>query len=389
MASSSAAARSDSQHNHHSKAHDANHSGSVGGGGASDEPGQSKADFLSAFTEDPHLLNFARHFCDAGGGSGGSGGSPGATTGSSGGGVVGLPSGRRLMLGTGALGQAPALARYFGGALLECLAGEKAEALAPHLSLCHSVVTARHTVDAAAAWDLRLVLDYGRGSALQISLASEAVASTANIVGDSSGGGVGVVGTTGVGRRGRAGDMDERKDGGAGGVSARGRAGRKHGGGDRKGKCIRGEDHEAEEPPLPFALLHSDLLASLEVQLDAFFSSIDFDHMQQGMGGTKARVARGEAQREHARGGGLERSSRLWRYLSGGTMDFGDDVNREAPRLFGAFLSYFGIPGPSALELALGGRAVPADGLGLADAPALMRCLPGLSPSALLKMMAH
>lgn len=369
--------RPDSQHHHHHSkghgggtAHDAAHSGYIGGGGSGDH-GQSKADFLSTFTEDPHLLNFARHFCDAGGdGDEGRGG---------GGSVVGLPSGRRLMLGTEALGHSPALARYFGGALLECLAGEKTEALAPHLSLCHSVVTARHTADAAAAWDLRLVLDYGRGSALQTALASEASASTASVVLVPPGGEGRVEGSAGGAGR------------GADSVGATAGVGREAG--SRNGGGAAGEDaqrkREETEPPLPFALLHSDLLASLEVQLDAFFSSIDFDDARGGLTDEEVTGKREKAQSGGTRSGGRRPNNhQLWQYLSGGAVDFGDDIHREKPRLFGAFLAYFGVPSPPVLEQALGGKVVLADGLRLEDAPALMRCLPGLSASALLRMMA-
>ncbi|CAM9631372.1 unnamed protein product, partial [Ectocarpus sp. 12 AP-2014] len=155
-------------HHHHHAQRGPHHHGHGAAAAAGEDPVQSKADFLSTFTEDPHLLNFARHFCDSGAGAGsGIGGAGGSS---------GISSGRRLMLGVESLGDASALARYFGGALLECLAGEKAEALGPHLSLCHSAVTAAHTVDASAAWDLRLVLDYGRGSALQSALMAAAAA---------------------------------------------------------------------------------------------------------------------------------------------------------------------------------------------------------------------
>lgn len=284
---------------------------------------QSKSDFLSTFTEDPHLLNFARHFCDSGisSSSGGDGGS-------------GISAGRRLMLGADALGDAPALARYFGGALLECLAGEKVEALGPHLSLCHSTVTAGHTMDASAAWDLRLVLDYGRGSALQAALMRAAA------------------------MRKRAGGGPRRRKTGRGGGEA---------------------EVEVEAPP-PFTLLHPDLLASLEVRLDVFFSSLGF-YGSGGGGGAAPRDSR------------EKQSSRLWRYLyAGGGGGGGGRNGREAgaacreDRLFGAYLAYFGIPAPAALERALGGREVPPEGLGLTDAPALLRGLPGLTPSALLKI---
>lgn len=323
-------------HGHH------DHSTAGGGLGGGEDPVQSKADFLSTFTEDPHLLNFARHFCDSGIG-GGSGGGEGGS---------GISAGRRLMLGVEALGDAPALARYFGGALLECLAGEKVEALGPHLSLCHSTVTAGHTMDACTAWNLRLVLDYGRGSALQAALMRAAARKR-----------------TGCG------------GGGGGGGGPRRRTA---GGGERAAEA----EAEAEtEAPLPFTLLHPDLLASLEVRLDVFFSSLGF-YGGGGGGGGKGGV--GRARRDSRE----KQSSRLWRYLyGGGGGSDGEDGNGRGAgaacredRLFGAYLAYFGIPAPAALERALGGREVPPEGLGLTDAPALLRGLPGLTPSALLKI---
>ncbi|CAM9600432.1 unnamed protein product, partial [Discosporangium mesarthrocarpum] len=74
-----------------------------------------------------------------------------------------------------------ALSRFFSGALLDCLAAEKAEVMDVHLRLCHAVVTARWTLNAPGAWSLRLALDYGRGSALQTKLAEgmRAAAATA------------------------------------------------------------------------------------------------------------------------------------------------------------------------------------------------------------------
>ncbi|CAN0229608.1 unnamed protein product, partial [Scytosiphon promiscuus] len=65
-------------HRHHG--HHGHHDHSTAGAGlGGEDPVQSKADFLSTFTEDPHLLNFARHFCDSGigGRSGGGGGGGG------------------------------------------------------------------------------------------------------------------------------------------------------------------------------------------------------------------------------------------------------------------------------------------------------------------------
>lgn len=323
---------------------------------AGEDPVQSKADFLSTFTEDPHLLNFARHFCDSGAAGGGNGAAaPG------GGGGSGISSGRRLMLGVEALGDASALARYFGGALLECLAGEKAEALGPHLSLCHSTVTAAHTVDASAAWDLRLVLDYGRGSALQSALMAAAA------VGEER-----VGGATGEGGR----------------VSRRRRV-QRAGDDDVEGGRVSQAEAEVEEPPLPFTLVNPDLLASLEVRLDVFFSSLGF--YGDGGGGTATAGGAGEEGSKHL--------SRLWRYLygrergrDGGQGEGAIGGGREAgaacreERLFGAYLAYFGIPAPAELLRALGGREIPPEGLSLADAPALLRGLPGLTPSALLKI---
>lgn len=315
-----------------------NSSGSIGGGGGggSVDPVQSKADFLSAFTEDPLLLNFARHFCDAASG--------GAARGDGGDGTLGLPSGRRLMIGADAIGDAPVLARYFSGALLECLAGEKEEALGPHLSLCHAAVTARHTTDASAAWDLRLVLAYGRGSVLQAALALEA----SKISGHPAVGGRAV-------------------SGGQGGIRGDGRA------------VVDGD--AGTKPPQPFALLHPELLASLEVQLTALFSSLRLDARR-----GDAEASGGGAGDAAGDAGNARRGSPLWQYLSGaGTGDSVAGLGQDH-RLLGAFLVYFGIPAPSALEEALGGRRAPAGGLSLADIPALVRRLPGISPSALLRM---
>lgn len=375
----------------------------TGAGGGGEDPVQSKADFLSTFTEDPHLLNFARHFCDAGGDGGNESGSGGGSGGGNGEGKragapsssSGISSGRRLMLGVDALGDASALARYFGGALLECLAGEKAEALGPHLSLCHSAVTARHTADAAAAWDLRLVLDYGRGSALQTALASAAAASAAASAAtpaSSSSSGTAAADPISVELGGVA-----RGSGGARGV-ARGET-----------RTTPAVAVAAEvEPPLPFALLHPELLASLEVRLDAFFSSLGFDggvvKLSRPGAGTSAGTAAAAATSSDTVERGREREQqrqhacRLRRYLRfGGRRDYDDDddddasedgggTDEEHHRLFGAYLAFFGIPAPAALERALGGRRVPPEGLGLGDAPALLRGMPGLAPSALLKI---
>lgn len=351
--SSSDTTHSDSQHSHHySKGHGQGNggdltalgaSGSPGSGGSSD-PGQSKADFLSTFTEDPHLLNFARHFCDTGG--------QGSVQGSGNRANLGLPSGRRLMLGTEALGDAPALARYFGGALLECLAGEKEDALGPHLSLCHAAISARHTLDASAAWDLRLVAAYGRGSALQEALAYAASCIAANSTADddvSSGQryeGEGYEHGTGLVRV--ASTVSIRSD----------------------GTAVVDGDNEVE-PPLPFALLHSDLLASLEVQLTAFLSSMGFDR-------TKGIIGNDE--------GAVRKQSPLWQYLSGSHRGGRLSSLTRDHRVFCAFLVFFGIPAPSALEEALGSRGLVAGELELTDIPSLVRSFPGISPSALLRM---
>ncbi|CAN0229670.1 unnamed protein product [Scytosiphon promiscuus] len=267
------------------------------------------------------------------------------------------------MLGVEALGDAPALARYFSGALLECLAGEKVEALGPHLSLCYSTVTAGHTMDASAAWDLRLVLDYGRGSALQAELIRAAAA-------------VAVRRRTGA-------------TGGGGGGAPRRRTGERGGTQDRVEGAAEAEAEVEAEAPLPFTLLHPDLLASLEVRLDVFFSSLGF---YGGGGGGGGRGADGRAPRDSRE----KQASRLWRYLygsgGGGGGGGGGREEREAgaacreDRVFGAYLAYFGIPAPASLERALGDREVPPEGLGLTDAPALLRGLPGLTPSALLKI---
>ncbi|CAN0236412.1 unnamed protein product, partial [Ectocarpus fasciculatus] len=151
-------------------------------------------------------------------------------------------------------------------------------------------------------------------------------------------------------------------------------------------------DAEVEEPPLPFTLVNPDLLASLEVRLDVFFSSLGFYGDGDGGGGTAA-VGGGGG------GSSSKHLSRLWRYLygrergrdggrgegaSGGDKEAGAACRQD--RLFGAYLAYFGIPAPAELLRALGGREIPPEGLGLADTPALLRGLPGLTPSALLKI---
>lgn len=264
------------------------------------------------------------------------------------------------MLGVDALGDASALARFFGGALLECLSSEKAEALGPHLSLCHSTVTARHTVDASAAWDLRLVLDYGRGSALQVALAGAAEAAAAEAAATAA-------------TVARAADLESGTDRTrivAGSVPS----------GPR-----RGTEAEAE-PPLPFTLLHPDLLASLEVRLDAFFSSLGLRRD----GGNPSPFAEASSRSAAATEGVGKPRSRLWRYLYSDGGNGGDGGLETSPsrehRLFSAYLAYFGIPAPAALERALGGREVSSGGIRLEDAPALLRGLPGLTPSALLKI---
>lgn len=364
MSSSSGSVHPDShyeynQHQHHhsrSTCHDRSVIGDSGVTGS--DPVQSKADFLSTFTEDPHLLNFARHFCDAG--SGGGGGNSG------GGGALGLPSGRRLMLGTEALGDASALARYFGGALLECLAGEKEEGLGLHLSLCHASVTARYTLDASVMWDLRLVLTYGRRSALQLALAEAAssVARSSNTPADD-----GAKRKSGV----------RRKDGGGDGPTGEGAATR---GRARSGGSIRGDGRAVvdgdvgAEAPVASTLLHPDLLASLEVHITRFLSSLGFDV-----------PVHGSTRQSQAVDAGTPKSV-LWQYISsgGGGKDI-TGVDREY-RLFGAFLVFFGIPAPVALEEALGDGAVSLRGLSIVDVPALVRRLPGISPSALLRMAA-
>lgn len=491
----------------HEDGHGLHHNiaGSLGGVGAAgagaEDPVQSKADFLSTFTEDPHLLNFARHFCDysSGGSSGsssGTGNGKGKRGSSSG---PGISSGRRLMLGAESLGDAPALARFFGGALLECLAGEKAEALGPHLSLCHSVVTARHTADSAAAWDLRLVLDYGRDSALQLSLVA---AARANASGSSATGNIGDrdgrVHRGGVGREGCGGDSGGNV---VGEEVPDGRSRKASAGGRRRSAMAAELKAEAEvQPPLPFTLLHPDLLASLEVRFDAFLASLGFENCnggessssggsfscsckgsgdingdrvrigssgssgsssssrQQSQGGddpplgtatkiavkTRAGAAAAAKEKKEAEAAALppqplpppsppqkQQLSQLWRYLYGsctdsdssgnstssgrGGIDRDDDdeggrgrggaatepgpcaCSQEQRRLFGAYLAYFGIPSPTALKVAVGGGGVgdgdgggiSPQGLGLSDAPALVRGLPGLTPSALLKITSQ
>lgn len=352
-------------HHGHSNGH---HGNSITAAG--EDSVQSKADFLSTFTEDPHLLNFARHFCDSGSGdkSGSGSGSPRGAEAGRGGGPA-ISSGRRLMLGAEALGDASALARFFGGALMECLSCEKVEALGPHLSLCHSTVTARHTADVSAAWDLRLVLDYGRGSTLQAAVAEAAAEAELKVAGKSEA-------------------METNGDrGGVGFGSGGGPAGR------RGGRTKAGGEEEAE-PPLPFTLFHPDLLASLEVRLDSFFSSLGFDGSGDGHGAAPVTRDPLEISARDLRGvGPRDRRSRLWWYLYGSGGDFGQEGKAcevgENNRLFGAYLAYFCIPAPAALEQALGGRRVPPEGLGLADAPALVRSLPGLMPSALLKMTSR
>lgn len=329
-----------------------------------EDPVQSKADFLSAFTEDPHLLNFARHFCDSGAGDSGAG------TGASAegrGGTSGISSGRRLMLGAESLGNAAELARFFGGALLECLAGEKAEALGPHLSLCHSTVTARYTADASAAWDLRLVLDYGRGSALQTALAKAAAsaATASSAPAPAAVAVVQVVGTTAGGGSSPDGDAPR---------TTRGRG---------KVETTSGE----AEPPLPFMLLHPDLLASLEVRLDVFFSSLRIHHDSGSNAGTSKAAVPGTVGRRTD-----TRQSMLWEYLyddvDGRRRSAGGTDLAAEHRLFGAYLSYFGIPSPVSLKRAIGTKEISSPGLDLADAPALLRHLPGLTPSALLKIIS-
>lgn len=392
MAASSSASAFSLHHSSHARDHGhgqghSHHRAALSGtgGGGGEDPVQSKADFLSTFTEDPHLLKFARYFCDAGG-DGGSGGGSGKGKGKGRAASSGISSGRRLMLGADALGDASALARFFGGALLECLAGEKAEALGPHLSLCHSAVTARHTADAAAGWDLRLVLDYGRGSALQTALATATAASAA---------------AASAGSSSAADPVSLEPGGGARGVhrAAEGAA--------EPTTTPEAVPAAEAEPPLPFTLLHPELLASLEVRLDAFFSSLGFDGVEAQSGVTAAAAAAGAGVKRttSAAAGGIATSvaagrraekrhaCRLRRYLCSGGRDgddgdpSGDSTNHEQEhRLFGAYLAYFEIPAPSALERALGGREIPAEGLGLGDAPALMRGLPGLAPSALLKI---
>ena len=348
-------------HGHHGH-NNGHHGHSIAAAAVGEDPVQSKADFLSTFTEDPHLLNFARYFCDSGGG--GKGWEEGGREGSA------ISAGRRLMLGTEALGDASALARFFGGALLECLSSEKAEALGPHLSLCHSAVTARHTADASAAWELRLVLDYGRGSKLQLALAAAASSKLASAT---------VSGVAGV-------------PGGHGnGLSGR-----------RELEATKQAKEEAELLlPEPFPLLHPDLLASLEVRLDSFFASTGFDvdgGVRGGHTNDTASMARRDPEtmfetekKNVGRGGNEQRHdcshSRLWRYLYGGEEETCYKYGSRENRLFGAYLAYFGIPAPVALEQALGGRRrVQPAGLGLVDAPALVRGLPGLMPSALLKI---
>lgn len=330
---------------------------------AGEDPVQSKADFLSTFTEDPHLLNFARHFCDSGNGnkSGGSGGPRGTKAGKGGGPAI--SSGRRLMLGADALGDASSLGRFFGGALMECLSCEKVEALGPHLSLCHSTVTARLAADVSAAWDLRLVLDYGRGSMLQAAAAAAAAEEKLKLAGKSEA-------------------METNDDRGVGSSSGD-TSGREGGEGRRKADG-------GKEPILPFTIFHPDLLASLEVRLDSFFSSLGFDGSGDDYGAAPVTIdplemGGGDLRRVGAR----DRRSRLWWYLYGSGGKENACESGENNRLFGAYLAYFCIPAPVALEQALGGRRVPPEGLGLADAPVLVRSLPGLMPSALLKITSR